>query len=138
MVWNRIKACLCDSVLQEILQPAVAEHPFDKVLSKRRITEPPFLLDRNQRKLSRKGSRKDSSATVARHPLRTVHTYPLDAATGRASLKDVSREVQFLECVETLLGHCLQRLGVIVLARDRHEPGVLGITHQPHRFTRGT
>src|SRR5512147_1994775 len=86
-----------DSVLHQILKPAIAEYPLDEVLPKRWIREPPFLLDGNQWKLLYKGLREDSGAAVARHALYGVHAHPFDPATGRASLEDIPREVQCSE-----------------------------------------
>jgi len=40
-----------DSVPNEILPATVTENPLDKILPERKIAEPPFFLDRNQRKL---------------------------------------------------------------------------------------
>src|SRR5512146_683253 len=47
-----------EPAVHEILVAAVTEDPLDVVLPEWRITEAPFLFDRNQRKLLNKGPRK--------------------------------------------------------------------------------
>ncbi len=69
-----------DSFLNEILPAVVTEDPFDEVLSERRITEASFFLDRSQRKLLLKSSRKQSDPVPTVPPLFIVDPNPLDPA----------------------------------------------------------
>src|SRR5262245_17568571 len=76
----------------KILPPAVTENPLNKILSDRWVTEPPFFLDRNQRKLLHKGPRKQSDSVKAGDPTLSVNTNSLDTATRRTLLKDIPGE----------------------------------------------
>src|SRR5678815_1740307 len=77
-----------DSFLNEVLPAVVTEDPFDKILPQRRIAEPSFFLDRNQRELLDKSPRKESDSIPAGHPLLIVNPNSLDPAARRTLLKD--------------------------------------------------
>ncbi len=78
-----------DSAPNEILPATVTEDPFDKILPERRLAEPPFFLDRNQRKLLDKGPGEQSDSIPAGHPVLIVDADSLDTAARRTLLKDV-------------------------------------------------
>src|SRR4029077_17941873 len=126
-----------DSALNEFLPAAVTEDPFDKILPERRIAEPSFFFDRNQRKLLDKGPRKQSDSVPAGPPMLIVDTNSLDTATRRTLLKDVPGQIQLLEFPDTIPGHHLQCACVICYTLDRHESGILRIADQSHRLARG-
>ena len=123
-----------NSTLHEILPAAVAEDPLDKILPERRIAEPPFLLDWNQRKLLNKGPRKQSNPVPVRYPMVIVNTNPFHTAARRILFKHIPRQVQLLEFLDTIRGHALDRTRMISSTLDGHEPWMLGITNQSHRF----
>ena len=78
-----------DSPLNEVLPAAVTEDPFDKILPERRVAEPPFFLDWNQRELLDKSPRKESDSVPAWHSLLIVDPNSLGPAARRPFLKDV-------------------------------------------------
>src|ERR1043165_8033220 len=58
-----------DPTLDEILPTAVTENSLNKVLPERRVTEPSFLLDRNQWKLLHKSPCKESDSLSTDHSM---------------------------------------------------------------------
>ena len=69
------------TIAQERAPPLIAEYSFDKVFSKDRIAQPPFLFDRNQRKLFHKRASEDPDSIPARHSVSIEDTHPFKAAT---------------------------------------------------------
>jgi hypothetical protein len=63
-----------------------------------------------------------------------VNTNPFHAAARRVLFKHIPGQVQLLEFLDTMRCHPLDRMRIICSALDGHEPWMLGITNQPHRF----
>src|SRR5690349_19401365 len=121
-----------DGTSRKLLPAVIAEDSFDKIVAQHRIAKASLLFNRHHGEPLHEGTRKESSAVTARHPVPIEDPHPMDAAARRVFLENVSGKI--FQGWEPVGGHALKRLRMILRALDCNEPRMMRIADQPHRF----
>ena len=106
-----------EATANELLPTVVDEHPFDEVLAKHRVAEPPLLFHRQQRQAFHQHPGIDTHPDTLRHALFVVNLDTLHATTGRGVFQDIAGNIPQLahraacECRKIIGGIEFRRSG---------------------------